>query len=176
MLFVRSGLRPGSTVLVQGASGGVATALIKLGSAAGYRMWVTGRNEEKRTAALALGADQAFETGARLPGRVDGVMESVGEATWSHSIKSLKPGGVVVTCGATTGFNPGAELNRVFFTQLSVIGSTMGTRDELESLISMCRVTGVRPQIDVELPLTQAAEGFARMHEGRTAGKIVFTV
>ncbi len=176
MLFVRSGLRTGSTVLVQGASGGVATALNALGSTAGYRMWVTGRTEEKRAAALALGADAAFETGARLPGRVDGVMETVGEATWSHSIKSLKPGGVVVTCGATTGFNPGAELNRVFFTQLSVIGSTMGTRDELESLISMCRVTGVRPQIDVELPLTQAAEGFARMHEGRTAGKIVFTV
>jgi NADPH:quinone reductase-like Zn-dependent oxidoreductase len=176
MLFVRSGLRPGSTVLVQGASGGVATALIRLGSAAGYRVWVTGRSEEKRTAALALGADQVFETGARLPERVDGVMETVGEATWSHSIKSLRPGGVVVTCGATTGFNPGAELNRVFFTQLSVIGSTMGTRDELEDLIQMCRVTGVRPQIDVELPLAQAREGFARMLEGRTAGKIVFTL
>jgi NADPH:quinone reductase-like Zn-dependent oxidoreductase len=176
MLFVRSGLRPGSTVLVQGASGGVATALVKLGSAAGYRMWVTGRTEEKRTAALALGADQAFESGARLPERVDGVMETVGEATWSHSIKSLRPGGVVVICGATTGFNPGAELNRVFFTQLSVIGSTMGTRDELESLIQMCRVTGVRPQIDVELPLDRAREGFERMLEGRTAGKIVFTV
>jgi NADPH:quinone reductase-like Zn-dependent oxidoreductase len=176
MLFVRSGLRPGSTVLVQGASGGVATALIRLGSAAGYRIWVTGRSEEKRTAALGLGADQAFESGARLPERVDGVMETVGEATWSHSIKSLKPGGVVVTCGATTGFNPGAELNRVFFTQLSVIGSTMGTRDELDDLIQMCRITGVRPEIDVELPLSQARDGFERMLEGRTAGKIVFTL
>jgi NADPH:quinone reductase-like Zn-dependent oxidoreductase len=176
MLFVKSGLRPGQTVLVQGASGGVATALIALGSAAGYRMWVTGRSEEKRQAALELGAEHAFETGARLPERVDGVMETVGEATWSHSVKSLKPGGVVVTSGATTGFNPGAELNRVFFTQLSVIGSTMGTRDELEDLIEMCRVAGVRPQIDVELPLTQAQEGFERMLEGRTAGKIVFTL
>ena len=176
MLFVKSGLRPGQTVLVQGASGGVATALITLGRAAGYRMWVTGRSEEKRAAALELGAEQAFETGARLPSRVDGVMETVGEATWSHSIKSLKPGGVLVTSGATTGFNPGAELNRVFFTQLSVIGSTMGTRSELESLIEMCRVTGVRPQIDVELPLTQAREGLERMLEGRTAGKIVFTL
>jgi NADPH:quinone reductase-like Zn-dependent oxidoreductase len=174
MLFVKSGLRPGQTVLVQGASGGVATALITLGRAAGYRMWVTGRSDEKRAAALELGAEQAFETGARLPSRVDGVMETVGEATWSHSIKSLKPGGVVVTSGATTGYNPGAELNRIFFTQLSVIGSTMGTRSELESLIEMCRVTGVRPQIDVELPLTQAREGFERMLEGRTAGKIVF--
>jgi NADPH:quinone reductase-like Zn-dependent oxidoreductase len=176
MLFVKSGLRPGQTVLVQGASGGVATALIALGKAAGYRMWVTGRSEEKRAAALALGADQVFETGARLPERVDGVMETVGEATWSHSIKSLKPGGVVVISGATTGFNPGAELNRIFFTQLSVIGSTMGIRAELESLIEMCRGTGVRPQIDVELPLTQAREGFERMLEGRTAGKIVFTL
>ncbi|NEK86642.1 zinc-binding dehydrogenase [Blastococcus saxobsidens] len=176
MLFVKSGLRPGQTVLVQGASGGVATALIVLGRAAGYRIWVTGRSEEKRAAALALGAEQAFESGARLPERVDGVMETVGEATWSHSIKSLKPGGVLVTSGATTGFNPGAELNRVFFTQLSVIGSTMGTKAELEALIQMCAVTGIRPQIDVELPLAQAAEGFARMLEGRTNGKIVFTL
>lgn len=176
MLFVRSGLRPGQTVLVQGASGGVATALVALGSQAGFRMWVTGRSEEKRSAALALGAEQAFESGARLPERVDGVMETVGEATWSHSVKSLKPGGVIVTSGATTGFNPGAELNRVFFTQLSVVGSTMGTRDELQDLIAMCAVTGVRPQIDVELPLTDAAEGFARMLEGRTNGKIVFTL
>jgi NADPH:quinone reductase-like Zn-dependent oxidoreductase len=176
MLFVRSGLRPGQTVLVQGASGGVATALVALGRAAGYRMWVTGRSEEKRQAALELGADQAFESGARLPERVDGVMETVGEATWSHSVKSLKPGGVIVTSGATTGFSPKAELNRIFFTQLSVIGSTMGTRAELESLIAMCRVTGVRPRIDVELPLAEAREGFERMLEGRTAGKIVFTL
>jgi NADPH:quinone reductase-like Zn-dependent oxidoreductase len=176
MLFVRSGLRPGQTVLVQGASGGVATALIVLGRAAGYRMWVTGRSEEKRSAALALGADQAFEGGARLPERVDGVMETVGEATWSHSVKSLKPGGVLVTSGATTGFNPGAELNRIFFTQLSVVGSTMGTRAELESLIQLCSVSGARPLIDVELPLSEAREGFERMLEGRTAGKIVFTV
>ena len=103
-------------------------------------------------------------------------METVGEATWSHSVKSLKPGGVIVTSGATTGFSPGAELNRIFFTQLSVIGSTMGTREELESLIQMCTVTGIRPAIDVELPLDRAREGFERMLEGRTAGKIVFTL
>jgi NADPH:quinone reductase-like Zn-dependent oxidoreductase len=176
MLFVKSGLRPGSTVLVQGASGGVATALIELGRNAGFRMWVTGRTDEKRAAALQLGADQAFETGARLPERVDGVMETVGEATWAHSVKSLRPGGVIVTSGATTGFSPGAELNRIFFTQLSVIGSTMGTREELEDLIAMCQVTGLRPKIDVELPLAQARDGFERMLEGRTAGKIVFTL
>ena len=154
----------------------MATALVVLGRAAGYRVWVTGRSEEKRAAALALGAEQAFESGARLPEKVDGVMETVGKATWSHSVRSLKPGGVIVTSGATTGYDPGAELNRVFFTQLSVIGSTMGTKDELEALIRMCAVTGIRPQIDVELPLAQAPEGFARMAEGRTNGKIVFTL
>jgi NADPH:quinone reductase-like Zn-dependent oxidoreductase len=176
MLFVKSGLRPGQTVLVQGASGGVATALVVLGRAAGFRVWVTGRSEEKRQAALDLGAEQAFETGARLPERVDAVMETVGKATWSHSVKSLRPGGVIVISGATTGFDPSAELNRVFFTQLSVVGSTMGTRDELEALVRMCAATGVRPVIDVELPLEEAREGFARMLEGRTAGKIVFTL
>ena len=176
MLFVRSGLRPGQTVLVQGASGGVATALIVLGRAAGYRIWVTGRSEEKRAAALALGADQAFETGARLPERVDGVMETVGEATWSHSLKSLRPGGTVVISGATSGPNPSAtELNRIFFLQLRVIGSTMGTRDELERLVSFCRLTGVRPVVDSVLPLDQARDGFARMASGDLVGKIVFT-
>lgn len=176
MLFVKAGLQPGQTVLVQGASGGVATALISLGRVAGYRMWVTGRSQEKRAAALELGADQAFETGARLPERVDAVMETVGKATWSHSVKSLKPGGVIVTSGATTGFDPSAELNRVFFTQLRVLGSTMGTRTELEQLAQLCATTGLRPQIDVEMPLADARDGFERMLKGRTNGKIVFTV
>jgi NADPH:quinone reductase-like Zn-dependent oxidoreductase len=176
MLFVKSGARPGATVLVQGASGGVATALIALGSAAGYRMWVTGRTEAKRQAALALGADAAFEPGARLPKRVDAVMESVGQATWSHSLKALKPGGTVVVCGATSGPNPEAGLNRIFFLQLNVVGSTMGSRSELESLLAMLVTTGVRPAIDTTLPLAQAADGFAKIVAGDTAGKIVLTV
>ena len=96
MLFDKSGLEPGSTVLVQGAGGGVATALILLGRAGGYRVWVTSRSEEKRERAVELGADQAFPVGARLPERVDAVMETVGEATWSHSVKSLRPGGRIV--------------------------------------------------------------------------------
>ena len=91
---------------MQGAGGGVATALVALGSAAGYRMWVTSRDEAKGAKALELGADRAFESGERLPERVDAVMETVGEATWSHSVKSLKPGGAIVTCGATSGDAP----------------------------------------------------------------------
>src|SRR6266702_4570909 len=96
MLFDKSGLQPGSTILVQGAGGGVATALILLGKAAGYRVWATSRSEAKRERALTLGADQAFPSGARLPERVDAVMETVGEATWSHSLKALRPGGRIV--------------------------------------------------------------------------------
>ncbi|MCL2581402.1 MAG: zinc-binding dehydrogenase [Streptosporangiales bacterium] len=174
MLFDKSGAQPGSTILVQGAGGGVATALILLGRAAGYRMWATSRSEEKRAAALKIGADQAFESGARLPERVDVVMDSVGQATWSHSLKSLRPGGRIVTCGATSGQTPSAELNRVFFTQLSVVGSTMGTRDQLGRLIRFCEQTGTRPLIDRVLPLSQAAEGFGAMIDGTHNGKIVF--
>ncbi|MFI0355495.1 zinc-binding dehydrogenase [Actinomadura sp. 9N407] len=175
MLFDKAGLQPGSTVLVQGAGGGVATALIALGSAAGYRVWATSRSEGKRERALELGADAAFETGARLPDRVDAVMETVGEATWSHSLKSLRPGGRIVVSGATSGQVPPAELNRVFFLQLSVVGSTMGTRDQLERLARFLVKSGVRPRIDRELPLAEAAKGFAAMNEGDLFGKIVFT-
>jgi NADPH:quinone reductase-like Zn-dependent oxidoreductase len=153
----------------------VATALVLLGRAAGYRMWVTSRSEAKRDFALKLGADQAFETGARLPERVDVVMETVGQATWGHSLKSLRPGGRVVISGATSGDIPPAELTRVFFTQLSVVGSTMGTRDQLGRLIQFCAQSGVRPLIDRVLPLSGAAEGFAAMIDGTHTGKIVFT-
>ncbi|HEX2316580.1 MAG TPA: zinc-binding dehydrogenase [Thermomonospora sp.] len=176
MLFDKSGLEPGSTILVQGAGGGVATALIALGAAAGYRVWATSRSESKRKRALELGADAAFESGARLPERVDAVMETVGQATWAHSVKSLRPGGRIVTCGATSGQMPGAELNRVFFLQLSVVGSTMGTRDQLVRLARFLAVTGTRPRIDRTLPLTEAREGFTAMSEGDLFGKIVFTV
>ncbi len=175
MLFVKSGLTPGDTALVQGASGGVATALIALGRAGGYRIWVTGRSEAKRAAAVELGAHQAFEPGARLPERVDAVLETVGQATWQHSLRALKPGGRVVICGATTGPNPPADLSRVFFLQLSVVGSTMGTRDELRRLLSFLGTTGLRPVIDTELPLEKARDGLAKMLSGDTAGKIVFT-
>jgi NADPH:quinone reductase-like Zn-dependent oxidoreductase len=176
MLFTQSGLRPGDTVLVQGAGGGVATALTRLGSAAGLRVWVTSRDEAKRARALELGAEQAFPSGARLPHRVDAVMETVGAATWSHSLKALRPGGTVVISGATSGPNPTAtELNRIFYLQLRVVGAAMGTRGELEQLLSFCELTGVRPVIDTVLPLEQARDGFARMEAGDLVGKIVFT-
>ena len=176
MLFARSGLEPGATVLVQGASGGVATALILLGRAAGYRVWGTSRTEAKRGRALELGADQAFPDGARLPERVDAVMETVGQATWAHSLRALRPGGRIVICGATSGAVPPADLTRVFFLQLSVVGSTMGTRDQLGRLLQFCVQTGVRPKIDRVLPIRSAADGFAALISGDVFGKVVFTV
>lgn len=173
MIFVKSGMRPGQTMLVQGASGGVATALIQLGRAAGLRVWVTGRSDSKRTLASELGAHETFESGERLPERVDGVFETVGEATWAHSMRSLKPGGVLVCSGSTSGANPGADLQRLFFLQLRVIGCTMGTIGELRDLISFLDVSGVRPRIGLELPMDRAAEGLQAMLAGDTAGKIV---
>jgi NADPH:quinone reductase-like Zn-dependent oxidoreductase len=176
MLFDRAGLRPGATVLVQGAGGGVATALILLGRAGGYRMWVTSRSEAKRARAIELGADRAFETGARLPERVDAVMETVGEATWGHSLRALKPGGTIVVSGATSGSAPSADLSRVFFLQLSVVGSTMGSRDQLAHLLTFLEQTGARPLIDRAIPLSSARDGFAAMLDGELFGKVVFTL
>jgi NADPH:quinone reductase-like Zn-dependent oxidoreductase len=175
MLFTRGAVKPGMTVLVQGAGGGVATALIALGRAAGVRVWATSRSEEKRARALELGADAVFEAGARLPERVDVVAENVGEATWSHSLKSLKPGGAIVVCGATSGPAPSADLARVYFLQLSVIGSTMGTRDELGHLVQLLATTGLRPVIHATHPLADAREAIAAMVGGELFGKVVLT-
>jgi NADPH:quinone reductase-like Zn-dependent oxidoreductase len=176
MLFTRGGLAPGDTVLVQGAGGGVATAAIILGRAAGLRVLATSRDEAKRARALEIGAHEVFEAGARLPVKVDAVMETVGKATWSHSIRALRPGGRIVVSGTTSGPDvDDAELTRIFFLQLSVIGSTMGSRDELASLVSLLDATGTKPLVDRVIPMTDAREGFAAMSEGELFGKIVFS-
>jgi len=175
MLFTNAAVKPGDRVLVQGAGGGVSTAAIALARAAGLTVWVTGRDEAKRARALELGAHEVFEPGARLPARVDAVLETVGKATWGHSMKSLRPGGTLVVSGATTGADPSADLNRLFFLQLRVIGSTMGTRDELAGLLAMLAATGVRPQVDEVIPLAEARRGFERLVAGDVVGKIVLT-
>jgi NADPH:quinone reductase-like Zn-dependent oxidoreductase len=177
MLFTQSRLKPGESVLVQGAGGGVSTALITLARAAGLQVYATSRTPEKRDRAVEIGAHEAFEPGARLPERVDAVMETVGQATWGHSMKSLKPGGTLVLSGVTSGPHPpDAELRRIFFLQLRVQGSTMGTRDELAGLVSLLDLSGARPLIDRVLPLDQARQGFEAMIGGDIFGKIVFTV
>ncbi len=176
MLFTQSGLNPGDSVLVQGAGGGVATALIILARAAGFRVFATSRDEDKRARALEIGAHEVVETGERLPVRVDAVMETVGQATWSHSVKSLRPGGTLVVSGATSGDASPTELAYIYFQQKRVIGSTMGNREELHRLAQFMDVTGVRPLIDREIPMDEAAQGLKAVADGDVFGKIVLTL
>jgi len=176
MLFTQGGLKAGDSVLVQGAGGGVATALITLARAAGLRVWATSRDETKRQRALEIGAHEVFASGERLPAKVDAVMETVGRATWEHSIRSLKPGGALVISGTTSGPDlDNAMLTHIFFLQLRVIGSTMGTSAELASLVSLLDATGHKPLIDRAIPMEQARAGFEAMAAGDVFGKIVLT-
>jgi NADPH:quinone reductase-like Zn-dependent oxidoreductase len=176
MLFTQGGLKAGDSVLVQGAGGGVATALITLARAGGLRVFATSRDEAKRKRALEIGAHEVVETGERLPAKVDAVMETVGRATWSHSIRALRPGGTIVISGTTSGPKlDDAELTRIFFLQLRVIGSTMGTRTELAALVNLLDASGTRPLIDRTIEMEKAPEGFAAMADGDVFGKIVFT-
>jgi len=176
MLFTRAGLRPGDHVLIQGAGGGVATAAIVLAHAAGIEVSVTSRSAHKRQAARELGANTALEPGGRLARRADAVIETVGAATWDHSLKSLRPGGTVVVSGATSGADPSAQLARLFWRGLGVLGSTMGTRQELVALINMLETTGARPRIDSMHTLAGAASAYGRLAAGDAFGKIVLEV
>jgi NADPH:quinone reductase-like Zn-dependent oxidoreductase len=176
MLTTRSGLTGPGTVLIQGAGGGVATAAVLLAKALGHTVYVTSRDEAKRERAKELGADEAVESGARLPDRVDAVIETVGEATWDHSLKSLRPGGTLVVSGATSGRKPPTDLNRVFFLQLSIVGSTMGTLDELRGLVELVSEKNVHPLISDVRPLAQARESVELLATGDVFGKLVLTV
>jgi NADPH:quinone reductase-like Zn-dependent oxidoreductase len=175
MLFRAGGVTPGQTVLVQGAAGGVATAAILLGRAAGIRVWVTSRSEEKRAWAVELGADQAFETGARLPERVDAVMETVGAQTWEHSLRSLRKHGVMVVSGGTSGYSAPTEVPRVFMNYLRIQGSTMGSREDFADLIAFVERADIRPPIDSTFALADARDAFARLASGDVRGKVVLT-
>lgn len=172
MLFTRAGVQAGSRVLVQGGNGGVASAAISLAAAAGARVYATARTAEKRAFARERGAAEVFETGARLPERVDAVIETIGEATWSHSLKSLRPGGVIVIAGATSGAMPPADLRRIFYQQLSVIGSTGCTLSEFEALLRTLDVSGVRPSFET-IDFDDTPQGLARMLNGELEGKII---
>jgi NADPH:quinone reductase-like Zn-dependent oxidoreductase len=175
MLFACSGVRPGDRVLVQGATGGVATAGIQLARAAGLHVTATSRRAEGRQRALELGAHDAVEPGERVPQRVEAVLETVGEATYGHSLRALQPGGTVVVAGGTTGVNPPAELNRIFARSLRVVGTSMGTHAELEALTRMLVATGLRPTVDSSYALAEAAAAYERLAAGGVVGKVVLT-
>ena len=171
LLFEAAGIKPGDSVLIQGAGGGVSTAAIQLAHAAGLEVFVTSRDADKRSKALKLGANAALETGARLPRKVDAVIESVGAATWGHSVRSV---GTIAICGATTGDQPGAELTRLFFQDIRVQGCTMGSREDFARLLRFVEHADLHPVIDSVVDgLDCASEAFARMIAGDMFGKIV---
>lgn len=176
LLFTSANVKPGDTVLIQGAGGGVSTAAIQLAHAAGLEVFVTSRSEDKRGKALALGADAVFESGARLPRKVDAVIESVGAATWSHSVKSVRPGGTIAICGATTGDQPGAELTRIFFQDIRVQGNTMGSRDDFARLLRFVEHADLRPAIDSTYAIDDAPAAFKKVIDGDVFGKVVLHI
>jgi NADPH:quinone reductase-like Zn-dependent oxidoreductase len=185
MLFTRAGVRPGDTVLVHGASGGVATASILLARAAGVSVIATSRDEGKRAVAMSLGASAAVgvdrdavkEVVRLTSGRgVDAVIETVGEATWEFSLRAVRVDGSVVVAGATSGANPPAQLNRVFWRHVRVLGSTMGTRAELGKVVGLCAAGVLRPLVGAVVPLERAKEGFGQLAAGEGRGKVVVSV
>jgi NADPH:quinone reductase-like Zn-dependent oxidoreductase len=173
MLFTKARARPGQTILVQGASGGVATALIQLGRAAGLQVWVTGRGTAKRELAVRLGAQRTFESGEALPRAVDAVFDLVGTATFSHSLRHVKTGGIVVVGGGASGFESSLDIARVFIEQITITGSFDGTLEEFYALLDFVADANLVPYIGQVLPMERAAEGLRLMMEGRLAGKIV---
>jgi len=176
MLFTKSGLRAGQTMLVQGSSGGVTAALIQMGKAAGMRVWCTGRTKEKRELGLKLGAERTFGSGKELPEKVDAVFDTSGEMTWAHSIDSVKAGGSIVTCGGHSGRSIPMEVEKVFVEQLNIRGSYLGTLQEFKDLISFVVAKSIVPLVGLVLPLSEADVGFQAMLDGKTAGKIVVTI
>src|SRR6266404_1257468 len=174
-LFTKSGLKPGQTMLVQGASGGMSTALIQLGAAAGIEVWVTSRSRHGRELAERLGANRTFDSGEKLPHRVEAVIDNIGEATWPHTLQFVRRGGTVVTAGITTGHDPSASLLNMIVEQITVAGTIMGTLEEMNNLMKFVISSGIKPEIGQVLPLERAEEAIRAMVGGQTHGKTVFT-
>ena len=186
MLFSKARLQPWETVLVFGIGGGVSLAALQLAKAIGARVIVTSRDDAKLERARALGADHAVngktqdvarEVMALTGGRgVDVVFENTGAATWPSALKSLVRGGRLVTCGATTGDQPGADLRRLFVRQLQVFGSSLGSLGEFRDLLGFVERTGLRPVIDSEYPLDDVHAALDRLESGAQFGKVVLRI
>ena len=176
LLFTRGRAQPGERILIQGAGGSVATAAISMARAAGLHVTVTSRSEAKRRRALDLGAHEAIRTGERLDEPVDLVVETVGAATWKHSLRSVRPGGRIVTAGATTGSDIPLELPRIFYNQVSIIGSTSGTRSETLKMLRFMESAKLRPVIDSIYPFERIHDAFIRTQEPDLFGNVVVDI
>jgi NADPH:quinone reductase-like Zn-dependent oxidoreductase len=172
MLTARGRVAEGQAVLVQGAGGGVATAAVVLAVALGKRVYATSRDPAKRERVAQLGAT-ALEPGARLPERVDVVIETVGAATFDHSLKAAAPGARIVVSGATAGHEATVNLRRVFAMRLEILGAMMGTLDELKALLELCAERGISPVVDSVYGFSEAKAAFERLHSGDIFGKVV---
>ncbi|KAK3049072.1 hypothetical protein LTR09_009726 [Extremus antarcticus] len=175
MLFVKSGMQEGGLMLVQGSSGGVASALIQMGAAAGMRVWATARSEEKRSFGLQLGAEQVFEPGATLPSKVDAVFDTSGATTFKHSLESVRAGGTVVSCGLHSGEDKYVKLNlmRLFTEQIHLTGVYTGTLQEFKDMMAFLAEKKVVPHIGMVFPLSKAKEAFEMFMSGDKFGKVV---
>src|SRR5690349_9099760 len=172
MLTTRGRVADAEAVLVQGAGGGVATAAVVLAVALGKRVYATSREPAKREKIAALGAT-ALEPGTRLPERVGVVIETVGAATFDHSLKCAAPFGRIVVSGATAGHLATVDLRRVFAMQLEIIGSSMGEPGALADLLSLCHSKDVRPVVDSVFGFSEVRSAFERLHAGEVFGKVV---
>lgn len=176
MLFAKSGIKPGQRMLVQGTSGGVATALIQLGVAAGMKVSCVGRDAKKRDLASRLGAAEVLAPGEKMAEPADAVFDMSGAATFSASIGYLKPGGTLVFCGRHSGNTIPVDAQYVFINQITIRGSYLGTLGEFENLVAFVVKHNIKPLIGQFLPLASTRAGFQAMLEGRTEGKIVVTI
>jgi NADPH:quinone reductase-like Zn-dependent oxidoreductase len=186
MLVTKAGLQNGETVFVWGIGGGVATAALAIAKALGARVIVTSSSEEKLARARELGADEtidheAEDVRARVKELTNGrgadiVVETVGDATWKTSLEVASQNGRVVVCGATTGPNPPAGLHRVWWKELRILGSTMGSAEDFQACLELVTSGHARPVIDRVYPLAEARAAHERLEAGEQLGKIVFRI
>jgi NADPH:quinone reductase-like Zn-dependent oxidoreductase len=185
MLVTKAGLAAGEWVLLWGIGSGVATAGLAIARALGARTIVTSSSEEKLARALALGADEAIDTNAdvaaevkRITGNrgVDVVLEHIGEATWRTSLQVVRPEGRITVCGATSGPNPQANLHRIFWKQLTIYGSTMGTAADFMGVYDLVASGRAKPVVDMVFPLSEAAAAHEHLESGRQFGKVVLRI
>jgi NADPH:quinone reductase-like Zn-dependent oxidoreductase len=174
-LFTKSNLKPGETLLVQGASGGMSTALVQLGRAAGFEVWVTSRSATGRDLAERLGAHRTFGCNEALPRNVQAVIDNIGPASWEHSMASVARGGTIVITGLTTGPEVKLALLPMLGDQITLCGSIMGTLLDMKRMITFIISSGIKPEIGEVIPMERAREAFRKMWQGETHGKTVLT-